>query len=208
MKMKRSILTCLTVAVVFGGSLASVKADDIYPPPWQRGSAGTTFQEWTFPTSVNPAPAEGFYNPYGTAVATVTGGTWQQFYDNHVGVWTLGSNGRIDVGVPNTPYDPTRHKLVWTQITWQPDFGAQPIVTVDGNAATLVLSTPVGNGLWFQNVYEYYIPFNPNFEVVSITGAIDVGQIVIDTQCIPEPSSLALLGIGALGLLYASRKRS
>jgi hypothetical protein len=206
--MKRYILACLTVAVVFGCSLASVKADDIYQPPWLRGQPRTTFQEWTFATANNPIPAEGLYNPYGIPTAVITGGSWQLFYDNHVGVWTLGASDRMDFGIPNAPYDPERWKDVWIQVTWQPDLGAQPIVAVDGNAATWLLTAPVGNGGWFQSVYEYVFPnYNPDFEFVSISGTIDVGQVVIDTICVPEPSSLGLLAMGALGLLYASRKR-
>jgi hypothetical protein len=209
MKMKRSILTCLTLAVVFGCWVASVRADDIYQPPWLRGQPRTTFQEWTFATSANPLPAESVYNPYGTPMAAITGGSWQQFYDNHVGVWTLGSNDHIDLGIPNSPYDPWRWKDVWIQVTWEPILGAQPVVAVDGNAATWLLTAPVGNGGWFQSVYEYVFPnYNPDFEVVSISGNIALGQVVIDTICVPEPSSLALLAVGAVSLLYASRKRS
>jgi len=79
------------------------------------------------------------------------------------------------------------------QVTWEPHWGGQPSVTVDGNPAPLILSQPVGNGAWRQNVYEFSFPFNPNHEVVGIAGLIDVGQVVIDTICIPEPSSLVLV---------------
>jgi hypothetical protein len=71
----------------------------------------------------------------------------------------------------------------------------------------------VGNGNWQQNVYETRLPFNPAAADVVISGALpattfNVGQVVIDTQCIPKPSSLALSAVGAIGLLtYASRKR-
>jgi len=141
--------------------------------------------------------------------ATIHSGVWNLFYDNHVGVWSAPSptvNLSMSFEIPNTPYDPFRTKDVWIQVTWQPDFGAQPFVTVDGSPAQLVLSAPVGNGAWFQNVYEFSFPFNPNFEVVSVSGLIDVGQVVIDTQCVPEPSSLALVALGA-GLMLVLRRR-
>jgi hypothetical protein len=97
---------------------------------------------------------------------------------------------------------------VWTQITWQSDLGGSPVVTVDGIVSTLQFTAPVGNGDWSQSVFETTLPFNPAAEQVIVTGIMDVGQVVIDTQCIPEPSSLALLAIGAISLLsYASRKR-
>ena len=148
--MKRNILACLTVAVVFGCSLASVKADDIYPPPWQRGQPNTTYQDWTFATAVNPvAPDAGLFNPNGVPTATINGGIWHNFFDNHVGVWSPlspSANLSMTFDIPNTPYDPTKPKDVWIQVTWQPDFGGQPFVTVDGSPAQLVLSAPVGNG--------------------------------------------------------------
>jgi hypothetical protein len=207
--MKRCILACLTVAVVLGCWVSSVRADDIYPPPWLRGSPNTTYQDWTFATSANPVtPDLGLYNPYGMPTGTIVSGVWHNFYDNHVGVWTLASSASMDFHVPNTPYDPTRFKEVWTQITWQSGNGGSPFVTVDGVAAQLILSAPVGNGGWMQNVYESVLWPNPSWEDVIIRGNIDVGQVVIDTQCIPEPSSLALLAVGAVSLLYTSRKRS
>jgi len=105
MKMKQYILGCMTVAVVFGCSVASVKADDIYPPAWTRGMTNTTYQEWNFGTSANPAAPGVAYNPNGTPTATITGGIWSFIYDNHVGVWTLGASDSIDLSIPNTPLE-------------------------------------------------------------------------------------------------------
>jgi hypothetical protein len=208
MKMKSCILVCMTVAVVFGCSVASVRADDLYQPPWERGDTNTTYQSWTFGTIDNPAAPDTVFNLYGAPTATINGGTWASFYDNHVGVWTLGSTNSIDLYIPNTPADPTRTKDVWTQITWQSSLGGSPVVTVNGIVSTLEFSVLAGNGSWMQSVFMATLPFNPAAEDVVVTGTMAVGEVVIDTQCIPEPSSLALLAMGAISLLsYASRKR-
>jgi hypothetical protein len=203
----------MTVAVVFGCSMVSVKADDLYPPPWTRGAPGTTYQAWDFGTSASPVAADTFYNPYGVPYATITGGTWSYFYDNHVGVWTLGASDSIDLYVPNTPLNLNNTKEVWTQVTCQPDAGPAPVVTVDygsGSSTVSILQStqPAGTGDWLQSVYLAELSYNPESENVIITETGDVGQVVIDTICVPEPSSLALLALGAVSLLsYASRKR-
>jgi len=52
------------------------------------------------------------------------------------------------------------------------------------------------------------LTYNPQYEDVIITGSYNLGEVVVDTICIPEPSSLALLAMGSISLLlYASRKR-
>ncbi len=213
MKVKRYLLVCMTLAVVLGCSVASVRADDIYPPPWERGHPNTTLQDWTFSSDANPsAPDVAFYNLYGTPQATITGtgNTWFQFYDNHNGVWALGGpTSSMDLGIPNTPLDDTKTKDVWTQITWEPNgTNEAPVVMVNGIASESFTNYSIGDGGWFQSVYQTHLAYNPQYEDVVITGSYDLGEVVVDTQCIPEPSSLALLAMGAISLLpYAWRKR-
>ncbi len=207
MKMKSCVVVCMTVVVVFGSSITSVRADDLYQPPWTRDDPNTTYQNWTFGTIDNPAAPDDFFNPNGDPTATINGGTWAFFYDDHVGVWTLAATNSIDLYIPNTPLDTTRTKDVWTQITWESS-GGSPVVTVNGIVSSLLFSVSAGYGSWMQSVFETTLPFNPAAEDVVVTGTMSVGEVVIDTQCIPEPSSLALLAAGSIGLLScASRKR-
>ena len=87
--MKQWILVCMTVAVVFCGSAATAWADDLNPPPWERGGPGTTWQAWTFPTAASPHAGPRILNPNGTPMITITDGNWLPIEDNHVGVWQI-----------------------------------------------------------------------------------------------------------------------
>jgi hypothetical protein len=212
----------MTVAVVVCGSAATAWADDLNPPPWERGGPGTTWQAWTFPTAASPtAPDEGFLNPNGTPMITITDGNWLPIEDNHVGVWQITQpNSSIVANIPDYPYTPYG-KTVWTQVTWSGEGGVPDVSvsttwkgntnTFTGNLICRTLLTnypPNGNNQpWYQDVVETIIPYNPCQEDVTITGKIDCGEVVVDTVC-PEPSTIVLLGIGAVSLLaYAWRKR-
>jgi len=204
----------MTVAVVFASSLASVKADDLFQPPWTRGADGTTWEGWTFTTgALTTPPDEGFFNPYGTPSATINAGTsqWNQYYNNHIGVWTLGAGNNISFDIPNTPYDATKFKTVWAQITWQTDNNGTPVLTLSGTPMTFVESQVEPNG-WVAAVYETRLPYNPSGETVIISGSLpgttfDLGEVFIDTQCVPEPSTLAMLGLGAAVALVFRRRQ-
>ncbi len=216
--MKLRIFECMAVAIVFSVSAVRAPADDVNQPPWERFLPDTTYQNFTFPTnSPVSLPEMDYYNPNGTPLAASGGESWWQSYDQRIGVWNLFSNlNYIDFTVPNTPYDPTREKIVWTQVTWEPGDVGSPLVTVyagvDGFASTLVSSSQIGTSNWIQSTYEAVLPYNPIDEVVDVRGDMRVDEVVIDTICVPEPATwillvlagTALLGWPARRLLYKS----
>jgi hypothetical protein len=200
--MKRWILVCLFMMIVFGSSVALTWADDLLPPPWQRGSDRTTYQDWTFATNGNPlGPDVGIINPYGIPTATISGGTWTQYFDNHVGVWSLGSDSFIDAPIPNAPDHPDWNKNLWIQLTWQPEQGTVPTILVDNLPVNLYETDQLPNTNWFHSTYSITLPYNPEKETVHLTGAVHLGEIVVDTQCVPEPSTMVMLAMGVLSLL-------
>jgi hypothetical protein len=153
-------------------------------------------------------------NPQGMSQAIVTPlGPWMPSKDGEPGVFPL--SGFIDVPINNYT-EPNPEKRIWVQLTWQSQQGAlipNPIVeeTQWGNAGiTTLIETDqlLGNPFWKHSTYEIVLPFNPNHEVVKISGDINVSELVIDTRCVPEPGTLMLLVTAGLGALcYAWRRR-
>ena len=140
MKMKPCILGCMTVAILFGCSVTSVKADDLYPPSWVRGVPGTTYQAWDFGTIANPVVATLSSTPMGRQRQRLMAELGRFFTTTTLASGPSVSSDSIDLYIPNTPLDSNNTKEVWTQITWQPDAGPAPVVTVDyGSGAALYL---------------------------------------------------------------------
>ena len=102
--------------------------------------------------------------------------------------------------IPNAPDHPEWNKLVWTQLTWSPEQTGTPSVSVDGVLSQLQETVPLHDS-WYQSTWLTTLPYNPQSETVHVTGLIDVGELVVDTKCVPEPSTVALLALGAFGLL-------
>ena len=197
------------VAVILICSLAvagSALADDLNPPPWQRGMDGTTWAAWEFSTpDPKPMPDAG-YLPYGPPDTTVWTGVGQQWWDSwegRQGVWPL--SGAMEMLLFNRP-EPLPYKDIQIQITWMPQVPrAEPVVTelMWGGTGELIDEIPLSSD-WTHSTYMIHLEPNPDMETVWIEGSIMVDEVVIDTICIPEPMTLSLLALGALAL---GRKR-
>ena len=71
---------------------------------------------------------------------------------------------------------------------------------------TVVPAVDLGYG-WYETTFKWEIRPNPPDEFFMIGGNILVDELVIDTWCIPEPTTLSLLG-GGLVLLVTWRRRA
>ena len=67
-------------------------------------------------------------------------------------------------------------------------------------------AAPFG-GVWYTYNYGLTIEPNPTSEMITITVpyCTVIDQIVVDTICIPEPASMALLALGSVFLLRRRR---
>ncbi len=175
--------------------------------------ATTTSQIWYFdsPTAFEPDLLD---NDYGVPVLTVdTGpaGGWVPDPSGTGGAWAL--SGMIDVIVPNDPAE-REYKTIDLLLTWKPgDLGSlprRPLVAVSADPMTaqqLVVEPQSPVGVWNVTLYQFTIWPNPPDEWIIIMGDIVVDELMIGTECIPEPATIGLLGLGSIALLRYRRKR-
>jgi len=201
-----AFLLCLTLVV------GTALADDIETPPWLRTSDRATFQRWEFSDN-NPMPfpneEDNRFGPPQLTVWPLVGSAWMGEYDNRYGVWPL--SGEIEVRIPNAKDHPEWTKRVQIQLTWELEGQILPLVTVDDIDGQEIETDVIGGGLpehpWFHTTWLVELPYNPVWELVSISGDIMVDELVIDTICVPEPGTMALLAIGGVMALARRRRR-
>jgi len=170
----------------------------------------STYQLWTFSMPDLTPPPDVVENPYGDPLLRVDSTYWSDEMGapllNH-GVWAL---GQIDVYIPNRDII-DGWKDILLELVWKPGMLDDPflpnqpniLVTPWDQMEASRVDTDLGDG-WVKSVYEITIWPNPAEEWIAIKGNILVDGLVITTTCIPEPATIALLGLGALALL---RKR-
>lgn len=218
------------VLVAIGLMFASVAmADDFNPPPnllanWNRANPLATTYEWDFNShniagiapdgAIPPTPADGGGGgPLAIPGPNIVPGA---------GTWTGGPTAalsRITFLLPNW-VDEQAYKWVWAQITFvdggngSPSLGfvdafdpADPTVT-----ANFLLATEDATDIHRTEIWQLFP--NPDWEVfqLNVPQGTVIDQVIFDTvsaggSTIPEPSTYALFGMGALMLIGWNRRR-
>ncbi len=211
--MKKLLMIAAVVALLTPAAMA----DDLHPPPW-RGDPGSTFQHWTFataPASMASIAPDIDGNPFGdpAIIDSYSGSSeWLPEYEGRTGIWHAYWDGWIDL--PNDP-EPRPEKDILVQFTYYYDGttswdNGRPVIDdvfiQEGTSSIALVQEYPLEGNWWYSQWAIHIEPNPDFESLHFIADDDYSelifdQIVVDTICIPEPTTLALLGFGALALI-------
>ena len=193
---------------------------------WDRGDAGSTWQEWTFDDADNPAAPEYASNP-GSPLATITGQSgsapfqWNALVKGREGVWS-GDPVFVNLFIPNFETD-NPVKKIWFEMDYRAVEMLNPVVQVDDSfdVETVYYDSGIryddgGNVIddWRTMVIGWEITPNPSFETIQFalagTGGF-VDRISVDTICVnpvPAPGAMLLSGIGVMIAGYLKRREN
>ena len=196
-----------TVQVVdFTGDLTAFK------PCW-RGRPGSTFQQWAFAVSNNPAAIapELATNSFGAPLASIVLGAFSSGYLDQFaflgcrqGIWDLGRLGTVTLQIPNAPGSPAgSYKYVQVAVTQYRDgiYLQNAAIAIAGG--TLVsrqeqnIETNQIGGIWAVEKSVWRLgPPCPASETIVLTGGTNgtlLDQVVVDTLCLnfPCPTDIA-----------------
>jgi hypothetical protein len=203
--MRKFVLLLLVVFCLCAGAKVAVAA--LSMGWWDEGAAGSTHQSWHLTAGYVLVSGSGYTadpevvsNPFPNRVAaTITpmfSGSWD-------GVTAITATDFIQVNLEIPNYDTLNaYKEIWVDIGNSPVSGITVSAT-DGGSTTFDYVVLPGQG-----DAEFGIRITPNpyvekigFYVMPVgSGSAVLDYIHVDTICIPEPITFAMLGLGALAL--------
>lgn len=221
--LRKALLTTLFYFVVALVAASPAVAEPPVPS-WPRGGEGTTFQEWSFSDANSTPTPDNLFNPYAAVENPVllhvdTDHDWYESLDLGRGVWAL--SGEIDIVIPNNP-EPNPYKDILIYLVWKeqgndptgapfnkdPFLPDEPLVAVAPFVDMEMNLQDIPENGWHHSSYSIRIWPNPQKEWISIKGNILVDYLAIDTVCVPEPATIAILTLGGLFILRTRKNKN
>ena len=208
------LVACVIAAPAFAADATSF-AD---PSGWNVGDAGTTYNEWdVFLGSAGNAPDVGSNygsSTSGTVYPGYTSGS-DNFY-SHASDYT----GSAAMDTPSLAGSSGTHVIVQTAATLGMMGASISSMQIDVGGtlyspfaeSTLFLGTvssSYGPVTQKESSYSFMLPGGTGSFSISWTNPqhSSFKALRVDTNAVPEPSSIAMLGIAALGLGLVARRR-
>lgn len=217
MRERETLITALLVVLCAAGAAS---ADDRNPPPW-RWQFRTVSAEWDFGSADNPAEPNRWeyygdragsllYNPdlHRANIQIHDDFEWEPGQ----GLWRNNSSTELTISFDITNWvfdgDSKRLRIQVTYLGNRPEtFRVYGWVGDDQHWGQKVPGQHEGNGYYFE---DWTFPdVNPNYEeiILMVPPQTAIDQVVIDTQCVPTPGTMAVSGAG-LALLAKRRRRA
>lgn len=220
--MKHTQFLCTFLVLVFAAAAPALllpppQAMYNTPPEW-AGQPRTTFNAWDFSNVVDLG---GILVPeISDGKGTLSFAGYGSFYDTYDGL-----NGVVEdplqltVSIDNFP-EPLAEKRIWLELNW----AATQTVPLEELSSILVFSNstlvstaylpqeaygfgPESAMIWKHTVIEIVLSPNPEWEdiVIDFQQPLLLDSVFAHTICVPEPTTLVLLGIGGLMRLRRNR---